>query len=59
MGTNRWKEWCIREPEKQQQQEQHNKQENAPKKIKILDIDIYTDICHGDATLKIQSYYDN
>lgn len=27
---------------------------------KILDIDIYiyTDICHGDATLKIQSYYD-
>ena len=35
------------------------KQENAPKKIKIRDIDIYTDICHGDATLKIQSYYDN
>ena len=26
---------------------------------KILGIDIYTDICHGDATLKIQSYYDN
>ena len=25
---------------------------------KILDIDIYTGICHGDATLKIQSYYD-
>lgn len=47
------KEWSIRESEKQQQQQ--NIQENAPKKIRVLDIDI----CHGNATLKIQSYYDN